>query len=293
MRGSRRFLYLAAVVMLVALWAAGPVAAQTETGPPEKPDERFYFCLERLLNRYGSLPKRWPEGPDKDVVTTYLREVHLIKLDEAIFGRNFLGLGVGNSPDQAQEENQAGRLDAWGMPYDLIRASSRGEGGKWDILQGLAINQGLGLFNPELEGRAFIVLKADLHSQFGDVFKNFNGVSIRIMAREVNFLGCVGSGAEDYPDRIRPALTAADALRACIYTCDQDKVPLIIPQTFRNLAEALGRTLPTPGAERKPMGPMKPVTITRITLSGCSHDLAEYQKGMLEKGQSWLQARPL
>jgi hypothetical protein len=270
-----------------------PAGAQTGKGLPEKADERFYYCLERLLNRYGNLPAHWPEGPDKDVVVTYLREVHLIKVEEAVFGRNFLGLGVGNSPDQAQTEYQAGRLDAWGVPYDLIRASSRGEGGKWDILQGLAINQGLGLFNPELENQAYVFLKADLHSQFGDVFKNFNGVSIRIMAREINFLGCVGSDAADYQDQIRPALTAADALRACIYTCDQDRVTLIDPQTFRNLAEAMGRTLPTPGAQRKPMGPMKPVPVTRITLTDCGHDLEDYQRGMLEQGQSWLKTRLL
>ena len=284
---------LAALTAAMVLSSVYPVAAQTDTYLPEQADQRFYYCLERLLNRYGHLPANWPQGPDREVVVSYLHDVHLITLDQAVFGRNFLGLGVGNSPEQAEEENLTGRLDAWGVPYDLIKASSRGEGGQWDILRGLAINQGLGLFNPELEGKTFIFLKADLHSQFGDVFKNFNGVSIHIMAREINFLGCVGSAAEDYADQIKPALTAADALRACIYTCDQDKVPLIIPQTFRKWAEALGRELPLPTAERKAMGPMKPVPVTRITLSGCSHDLEEYQKGMLAQGQSWLQARPL
>jgi hypothetical protein len=160
-----------------------------------------------------------------------------------------------------------------------------------DFLKGIFINQGMGLYNKELSENTYVVLKADLHSQFGDVFKNFNGVSIRIIAREVNFLGCPGSDADDYPDRIKPALTAADALAATIYIGDKDKVAMIIPEMFGRMAESLGIDLPMPGAQRKPMGPMKPVNINRIKLKDCSHALEDYQKGMLKSGPTLILPR--
>lgn len=264
--------------------------AQAKSQPPG-PDERFYLCLERLIYRNGPDHHFWPAGPEKQLVADYLKKIHGLSLDNVVFARNMLGLGVGGTPEYARDMETMKEADAWGIPYDLVLASSRGDSEQWDMLQGIAINQGLALFNPELARNNYVVLKADLHSQFGDVFKNFNGISIRIIAREVNFLGAPGSAADDYADQIRPALTAADSLHASIYTCDQDRVPMIIPKLISEMAENLGFKLPMPSAPRRPMGPMKPVEVTRIELNGCSHDLDEYKAGMKQKGTTMLHFR--
>jgi hypothetical protein len=255
----------------------------------EKEDERFFSSLERLMNRYGTDPEKWLAGNDKDTVAGYLRAVHGLEPSEVRFARNLLGLGVNHSPEQAAELQKNGVRDAWGHRYDLVMASSLGTGGKMDMFMGFAINQGVGLFNSQLADRPYVVLKADLHSQFGDVFKNFNGISMRLIAREVNLLGAPGSASEDYSSEIRPALTAADAVKATIYTCQYDKIPLIIPKAFQELAQTFGMRIPElPVAPRKAMGPMKRVPIDRIILSNCSHDLDEYKAGMKERGQTLL-----
>ena len=124
---------------------------------PDKPDERFYACLERLILKYGNNQKSWPDFREKRIVAEYLKNVHALELKDVIFARNFLGLGIGNSPEEAKNEMNRGQADAWGVPYDLIIASSRGQAGKMDILQGIFINQGLGLYNKELSENTYVV----------------------------------------------------------------------------------------------------------------------------------------
>ena len=255
---------------------------------PDKPDERFFFCLERLLNLHGRNPAAWPEGREKEIVFSYLKDVHGVDPAKAVYGRNFLGLGIGQSPDQARHDTSTGLTDAWGMPYDLVMASSRSESNKWDLLRGIAINQGLGLFNPELAENTYVFLKLDLHSQFADVFKNFNGISAKIIAREVNFLGAPGSAGSQYADQIKPALTAADALRASIYVGDKDQVALIIPKVIDDLAQAFGVELPQPASPRRATGPFKQVPVSRVELDNCTHNIDDYYAGMKKMGATML-----
>jgi hypothetical protein len=161
--------------------------------------------------------------------------------------------------------------------------------GKLDKVFGFAINQGMALFNPQLADHPYLFLKADLHSQFCDVFKNFNGVSIKILAREVNFLGCPGSAGRDYPRDVRPALTAADALQAAIYTCDQDMITQIVAEDLHNMVESFGVDMPfQPAPKRKAMGRLKPVEIKRIDLNNCGHEIGNYTRGMKRRGETLL-----
>lgn len=276
------------IILFPLILALSVFGCDKDVELPEAQDEAFYFCLERLLADFGSDPAKWPDKREKDVVLAYLRDKHGVNIDKAVFGRNFLGLGLGESPEDAARQLKEGRKDAWGAPYDLVLASSGDEGGFWDILSGVAVNQGVALFNQELAKQTFVFLKADLHSRFADVFKNFNGVSAKLIVREINILGAPGSAAPDYLEQIEPALTAADAMRATVYIGRLDQVTLIMPEVFRGLAKKFGVDLPKTAAVRKPAGPMKPVPTKRIVLDGGSHDLEEYKIGMKTHGSSML-----
>ena len=59
---------------------------------------------------------------------------------------------------------------------------------------------------------------------------------------------------------------------------------MIIPEMFSEMADSIGLKLPSPGARRKTMGPMKQVNINRVKLKDCTHALEDYQKGMRKSG---------
>ena len=192
--------YIIFIIMIFVLPGIGLAAPDQGGKQPVKPGpkeaakrpsaERFYQCLERLLNGYGHDPAKWPDQVDKITVNLYLKEVLGLTPDQVVFRRNMLGYGVGETKAQARADFEKGRVDAWGVPYDLILASSGSDARVRSIMAGVAITQGFEAYNEELTEKTYILLKADLHSQFGEVFRNFNGRTINIRAREINFMGC-------------------------------------------------------------------------------------------------------
>lgn len=284
--------FLVASTIFLGFLGPGPVlgiAGPEASGLPEREDSRFYLCLERLLNRHGNLPENWPASLERQVVVQYLKEKHGVSTGECRFGRNLLGYGKSESKGRAIKDLQRGRVDGFGMPYDIILASSRFEARFLDDLASVAINQGWAAYNRELEDSVFVVLKADLHSQFGDVFRNFNGRKIHLLAREINLLGCPGSAAEDYESKLIPALEAADAVRARVFVGAKDQVPQIIPRPLTELLRsATGLRPHDPGSTGRAVEPPRSFSIEKIVLPDCDHELDSYLLNMSRYGSSLL-----
>ena len=289
--------YIIFIIMIFVLPGIGLAAPDQGGKQPVKPgpkeaakrpsSERFYQCLERLLNGYGHDPAKWPDQVDKITVNLYLKEVLGLTPDQVVFRRNMLGYGVGETKAQARADFEKGRVDAWGVPYDLILASSGSDARVRSIMAGVAITQGFEAYNEELTEKTYILLKADLHSQFGEVFRNFNGRTINIRAREINFMGCPGSGLDEYSNQIKPALAAAHCLRAAIYIGNQDQVPHI-PRSFGDLVNMMERSDKQSQNPSRSAAIKREVPVVRVFINGCSHAIEGYLAGMRFYGQTML-----
>ena len=141
----------------------------------------------------------------------------------------------------------------------------------------------------------FVFLKADLHSLFADVFKNFNGEAVLIMAREVHIIGAPGSAEPAYGEELNPALCAADSLNATVYIGENDPVTTIIPRSFRDkMYSFFGLVLPEiKGRERQSdecLNKNLPA-VKMVHLKTCGHDMLEYYPGMRKYGTTMLKGR--
>lgn len=180
--------------------------------------------MEYLLLNYGNNAGQWPESEQKQKVENYIWINFQKTLNETIFGENFLGYGVFHSPEDARIHQIKGEEDAWDKPYDRIVASSPDGNRLLDAIRSAGNNLGVDFYNSEIKNKLFIFLKADLHSQFSDVFRNFNGKEFRIVARQINIMGAPGSAHKNYSDDISPALEAGHITRVDIWVGDKDKI---------------------------------------------------------------------
>lgn len=253
-------------------------------------DAVFFENLKTLITAAGPNPLNWPRGRAARQVAEYLRREHGVGLNACEFGLNFLGLGVGENPDIALMMRQNGQCDAWGRPYDQILSSSRMRSSLLNKIFSMGINQGVNLFNPRLTQKVYVFVKADLFSQFNDVFKNFNGMNILFICGQVNHIGGPGSRSPDYAAGLAPALTAADALEANIYLGGLDKVTLIDPEAINETARMFKVELPEPKPPRQALGQPKKVPVRVVELAGVDHDLDQYFAGMRRQGESILKA---
>jgi len=257
----------------------------------------FYSALERLLDAYGEDPAHWPDNADRRLVETFLKYKDALTLNNCVFGRNLLGLGIGETTRDAEEAMKQRALDAWGQPYSLILAGSKDVPRLIEILYAYGVNRGVSLFNRDIAAKVFVFLKADLHSLFADVFKNFNGTSVLILAREVHIIGAPGSVERDYAERLHPALCAADSLEATVYIGENDPVTEVVPKTFRdNMRDLFGYVIPRfRGAERDTdeCRHKNPPPVKIIRLKGCSHDIPEYYPGIKMYGRTMLKTKEI
>lgn len=256
--------------------------------PNDLTDRDFYRSLEQLLYKHGVNPANWPLNKNRMVVENYLLNVCGLELGDCEFGKNLLGYGVHESPEKAQQDLKKGKKDAWGMPYDHILASSPTGSKFHDFLISIGISQGAPLYNRELASKAFVVLKADCHSLFAEVFRRFNGLRLNIIAREINIIGAPSSADTGYTKSILPALSHADCIKASIYVCNDDKVPRIIPGDIRKKALEYGIDLPEETAVREDKGILKKIRVKKIHLKGCGHDIEEYFPGIRATGSTML-----
>jgi hypothetical protein len=256
---------------------------------------RFYGALERLLNAYGEDHSRWPDNADRRVIEAFLKDKDALALNNCVFGWNLLGLGIGETTKDAEEAMKEGALDAWGRPYSLVLAGSKDVPRMIELLYAYGVNRGVSLFNRDITAKVFVFLKADFHSLFADVFKNFNGASILILAREVHIIGGPGSAERDYREKLQPALCASDTLEATVYIGENDPVTEVVPKTFRDKVQSLfGYVIPRfrgvdpefDGCKHK-----KPPPVKIIRLKGCSHDIPEYYPHMKVYGRTMLKTK--
>jgi hypothetical protein len=256
---------------------------------------RFYDALERLMDRFGEDHALWPDNEDKRLIEKFLNKKDALILKNCVFGRNLLGLGIGETSKDAEEALKQGAVDAWGNPYSLILAGSKDAPKIFEILYALGVNRGAPLFNRDISAKVFVFLKADLHSLFADVFKNFNGASVLIMAREVHILGAPGSTETDYDEKLKPALCAADCFNATVYICENDPVAAIIPKSFRDKVYSLfGFVIPKfRGKERESSEceNKEPPTVKIFRLTDCGHDIPEYHPAMRKYGTTMLKSK--
>ncbi|MBN1381789.1 MAG: hypothetical protein JXA41_08955 [Deltaproteobacteria bacterium] len=272
-----------------ALWNKEVVPVEQE------PVMRFYEALERLMDHYGEDHNHWPDNEDRRLIERFLNRKDALTLNNCIFGRNFLGLGIGETAEDAAKALREGAKDAWGRPYSLILAGSKDAPKPVEILYAIGANRGVSLFNRDICTKVFVFLKADLHSLFADIFKNFNGMSILLMAREVHILGAPGSVEPGYEEKLKPALCAADSLYGTVYIGENDPVTEVIPMSFREKMHALfGMTIPKfKGTERKSdeCRDKVPPPVEMFRLKGCGHLIPEYQPWIRKYGKTMLKKR--
>lgn len=257
--------------------------------------DRFYAALERLLNLHGEDHALWLDNDDRRIIEKFLEKKDALTLKNCVFGRNLLGLGIGETSKDAEEALKRGATDAWGQPYSLILAGGKRAARAFEIQFAIAVNRGIPLFNRQISQKVFVFLKADLHSLFADVFKNFNGEAVLIMAREVHIIGAPGSAEPGYGEKLHPALCAADSSEATVYIGEDDPVTTIIPKSFREkVYSALGFELPNiRGRERisDECVNKEPPAVKVVHLDGCGHDLSAYYPGMRKYGATLLKGR--
>lgn len=236
--------------------------------------EDFYKDLEYLLYNYGNDAGQWPECEQKQKVEYYIRVNFKVGLNETIFGENLLGYGVFHSPEDARIDQLKGGEDAWGKPYDRIVASSPDGNRLLDAVRSAGNNLGVDFYNREIKNKLFIFLKADLHSQFSDVFRNFNGKELRIVAREINIMGAPGSAHKNYLDDISPALEAGHNTRAKIWVGDKDKITRLPSNVKTTQKEGLlGLKWEFKFGSGGP-------NISKVYLEDVGHVLEDYKKGI-------------
>lgn len=256
---------------------------------------RFYRALERLLDTYSEDHALWPDNQDRRIVEAFLKEKDALTLNNCIFGRNLLGLGIGETSKNAEEALSQRAADAWGQPYSLILAGSKDAPKLFEILFAIGVNRGRPLFNRNICSKVFVFLKVDLHSLFADVFKNFNGESILIMAREVHILGAPGSTESDYDKKLKPALCAADSVCATVYIGEKDPVTAIIPKSFQEKMNSLfGIAIPKfRGRERESYEceDKEPPVVKVFRIKGCGHDIPEYHPWIRKYGTTMLKSQ--
>jgi hypothetical protein len=252
----------------------------------------FYRALERLMDAYGEDHSLWPDNADRRDVEAFLKRKDALTLNNCVFGRNLLGLGIGETSKDAEEELSRGAADAWGNPYSLILAGSREAPKFFEILFAIGVNRGKPFFNRDISTKVFVFLKADLHSLFADVFKNFNGESVLIMAREFHIIGAPGSAERGYDKKLKPALCAAESFYAAVYIGEDDPVTVIIPKSLREKMYSLfGVVLPRfRGAERlSDACENKESPIIHVFhLADCAHDMPQYYPAMRKYGATML-----
>lgn len=253
----------------------------------------FYEALERLLYTYGEDHASWPDNEDKRLIQDYLEKKDALTLNNCVFGLNLLGLGMGETSEDAKEALKQGQKDAWANPYSHILASGAGIPRPFNLLFAIAANRGAPLFNRDICKKVYVFMKADLHSQFADVFKNFNGETVLIMAREINIMGAPGSAEAGYAEELRPALCAADCLNATIYVGEKDRVTRIMPSTIRETLYSLfGVEFPfLNGKDRKDEVCPHEVPVEVVYLESCGHDVTQYCLGMSKHGTTMLRRK--
>jgi hypothetical protein len=253
---------------------------------------RFYQALESLMDAYGEDQALWPDNKERQFVEAFLRDKDALTLRNCIFGRNLLGLGIGETAKDAEESLKQGAVDAWGLPYSMILAGSKDVPKLIEILYAIGVNRGVSLFNRDITAKVFVFLKADFHSLFADIFKNFNGESVLIMAREIHMIGAPGSTEQNYGERLRPALCVAESLEATVYIGENDPVTDIVPRGLRDkFLSLLGYVIPKyRGRERDSdeCANKKPPIVNMIRLKDCSHDIPQYHPGMRAYGRTML-----
>ncbi len=270
----------------------GTAAPLKERGTGRERTAHFYDALERLMERFGEDHACWPDNEDRRLIEAFLTRKDALTLKNCVFGRNLLGLGIGETSKTAEAAFQKGAADAWGNPYSLILTGSQEAPRIFEILYAIGVNRGLPLFNRDISARVFVFLKADLHSLFADLFKNFNGASVLIMAREVNILGAPGSTEAGYAEKLKPALCAADCLDATVYIGENDPVTEIIPKGFRDslfgfvIPRFRGKERESPECENKESPAVKV-----FRLQECGHDIPEYHPAMRKYGATCLKLK--
>ena len=259
---------------------------------------RFYRAVESLIDAYGEDHFLWPDNEDKRLIEKFLKEKDALTLKNCVFGRNLLGLGLGETSKDAEEALSQKATDAWGNPYSLIMAGSNHSPKAFEMLFAIGVNRGVPLFNRDICAKVFVFLKADLHSLFADVFKNFNGETVLIMAREVHIIGAPGSAEPAYGEKLNPALCAADNLNTTVYIGENDPVTTIIPRSFRDKMYSMysffGLVFPEyKGKERQSDECLnkKPPIVKVFHLKACGHDMPEYYPGMRKYGTTMLKGR--
>jgi hypothetical protein len=256
---------------------------------------RFYQALERLIEAYGEDHSLWPDNGDKRLIQDFLEKKDALTLSNCVFARNLLGLGIGETTKDAEEALRKGVTDAWGHPYSLILAGGKDAPKLFEVLYAIAINRGAPLFNRDISAKVFVSLKADLHSLFADVFKNFNGEAVLIMAREIHIMGAPGSTEPGYGEKLNPALCAADSLYATVYIGEDDPVTTIIPKSFREkMYSFFGLELPDIKGKARISDECVnkgPPAVKVVQLKTCIHDIPEYYPGMRKYGTTLLQRK--
>jgi hypothetical protein len=236
--------------------------------------EIFYNNLEYLLHNYGDDPSKWAECQEKADVQQYIWLNFQKHLDGCIFGNNLLGYGLFHSPEDASLDQTQGKQDAWGRPYDHIIASSPDGNRILDIGRSVANSIGQKSYNPKLENKLYIFLKADLHSQCADVFRNFNGQGFRILAREINIFGAPGSVYSSYMDDLSRAVSSAHAVRARVWVGKNDNVTKL-PSNVRLTTSSgmIGLKMQFKIGNRNEV-------IEKISLEKVGHELKSYERGV-------------
>lgn len=253
---------------------------------------RFYTALEHLIDKFGEDHNRWPDNEDRRRIEKFLNKKDALTLNNCVFGRNLLGLGMGETSKDAEEALRKGVKDAWGHPYSLILAGGKNAPKALEILFAIGINRGHLLFNRDISAKVFVFLKADLHSLFADIFKNFNGGAVLVMAREIHIMGAPGSTEPRYGEMLNPALCAADSLKVTVYIGEDDPVTTLLPKSFKDKMYSLfGVEVPDfKGKERisDDCADKKPPAVKVVNLKACSHDIPEYYPGMRKYGTTML-----
>ena len=238
------------------------------------PQERFYSNLEYLLTNYGNDPSKWAECRQNEYVQQYIWLNFQKQLDECVFGNNLLGYGVFHSPEDARHDLLEGEEDAWGKPYDQIVASSPDGNRILDIGRSVANNIGQKSYNPKLENKLYIFLKADLHSQCADVFRNFNGEGFRILAREINFFGAPGSAYSSYMDDVSRSVSTAHAVRARVWVGKNDNITKLPSNVRLTTSDGMiGLKMQFKIGNRNEV-------IEKISLEKVDHELKSYERGV-------------
>jgi len=266
-----------------------------ENGADRERTARFYDALERLMDRFGEEHALWPDNEDKRLIEKFLNKKDALTLNNCVFGRNLLGLGIGETSKDAAEALKQGAVDAWGNPYSLILTGSKEAPKIFETLYAIGVNRGVPLFNRDISAKVFVFLKADLHSMFADVFKNFNGTSVLIMVRDIHILGAPGSTETEYDEKLKPALCAADCFNATVYIGENDPVTAIIPESFRDKVYSIfGFVIPKfrgKGRESDECENKEPPAVRVFRLKDCSHDIPQYHLGMRKYGTTMLKSK--